>query len=74
MVALRNPIIEFFHWLKAQWVAEVPDDLAICEFECRKSQCSSDDWAQCLLRVSNTRKELVQLRQSVADINHKHVA
>jgi len=74
VVALRNSIIEFSHWLKAQWVAEVPEDLAICEFECRKSQCSFDNWAQCVRRVSNTRKELVHLRQSVADIDHKHVA
>ena len=74
MVTLRNSISELTHWLRAQWVTEVPEDLAICEFECPESQCSWDDWAQCVRRVSNTRKELVHLRQSVADIDPKHVA
>ena len=74
MVTLRNSISELTHRLRAQWVTEVPEDLAICEFECRKSQCSFDDWVQCVHRVSNIRKELVHLRQSVADIDQKHVA
>jgi len=73
VTALRNSIVEFCRWLKAEWVAEVPDDLAVCEFECRKSRCSLDDWAQCVHRVSSARNELVRLRQSVGDANHRHV-
>ena len=45
LVGLRTSIIELCRWSKAQWVAAVPDDLAICEFECRKSECSFDGWA-----------------------------
>ena len=74
MVALRTSIIEFSHWLKAQWVSEVPEDLAICEFECRKSQCSSDDWARCVRRVCNTPESLVLLRRSVDDVNKRYIA
>ena len=74
MVTLRNSISELTHWLRAQWVTEVPEDLAICEFECPASQCSWDDWAQCVHRVSNTREQLVRLGQSVGDSNHRHVA
>ena len=33
--------IELCRGLKRQWVAEVPADIAICEFECRKRYCSS---------------------------------
>jgi len=74
VVALRTSIVEFSHWLKAQWVAEVPEDLAICEFECRKSQCSSDDWARCVRRVCNTPKSLMLLRRSVDDVNQSRDA
>jgi hypothetical protein len=54
LVGLRTSIIELCSWLKEQWVAEVPDDLAICEFECRKSKCSFDGWANCVRRMSQT--------------------
>jgi len=52
LVGLRTSIIELCRWLKAQWVADVPDDLAICEFECRESKCSFDGWANCVRRIS----------------------
>ena len=57
-MGLRTSIIELCRWLKAQWVAEVPDDLAICEFECRKSECSFDGWANCVRRISQTPREI----------------
>lgn len=53
-MGLSTSIIEFCRWLKAQWIAEVPDDLAICEFECRKSECSFECWATCVRRISLT--------------------
>ncbi len=52
----RTSIRELCRWLKAQWVAEVPDDLAICEFECRETECSFDGWANCWRRISETPK------------------
>jgi hypothetical protein len=64
LVGLRASIIQLCRSLKAQWIEEVPDHLAICEFECRKSQCSSDDWARCFRRISNTPKKLVSLLHS----------
>ena len=73
-MTLRNSMIRLCHWLKAQWVTEVPEELAICEFECPKNQCSWDEWAQCVRRLSNTREELVRFRQWDGDSNHRHVA
>jgi hypothetical protein len=70
LVGLRTSIIELCRWLKAQWVAEVPDDLAICEFECRKSQCSFDGWANCVRRISQTPKGLGPLRHSADGLLH----
>ena len=71
---LPASIIELCRWLKRQWVAEVPADIAICEFECRKSYCSSDDWAKCVRRISETPSELMPLRHSAGDFSQRQVA
>ena len=34
-------------WLHDQLVGEVPDDLALCEFDCRKRQCRQGEWETC---------------------------
>ncbi len=70
MVELRTAIIELCRWLKAQWIAEVPDNLAICEFECRKSECSFDGWANCVRRFSQTPKGPGPLRDSAEGLLH----
>ncbi len=28
-----------WHWLKDQIVQEVPEDIGLCEYDCRKKQC-----------------------------------
>ena len=61
---LRTSIVELCRWLKDQWVAEVPDDLAICEFECRESECSFDGWANCVRRLAQAPKGPGPLRPS----------
>jgi len=41
-------------WFKFS-VANVPEDIAICEFECGKQECRLQDWEHCerRLRASN---------------------
>jgi hypothetical protein len=70
LVGLRTSIIELCRWLKAQWIAEVPDELALCEFECRKSECSFDGWANCVRRISQTPKGPGPLRHSADGLLH----
>lgn len=41
---------KLFHWLKIP-VAEVPDDIAVCEFECSKTECRRGDWHRCERRL-----------------------
>jgi hypothetical protein len=31
-------------------VQPVPDDLALCEFECSKTECSAEEWKHCRRR------------------------
>ena len=37
--------------LTEQLVQEVPDDIALCEFDCRKTQCRYDEWESCERRL-----------------------
>jgi hypothetical protein len=36
----------FIQWLM-KFVAEVPKDVAACEFDCRKTECLMGHWEQC---------------------------
>ena len=35
------------NWLGAKFVAEVPADVAVCEFNCGKTTCPQIEWAAC---------------------------
>jgi len=36
-----------------QLVQEVPADIALCEFDCRKRQCRRGEWATCRRRLDH---------------------
>ena len=40
-----------WRWLRSRLVQDVPDDLAICEFECEKLHCSMGEWESCERRL-----------------------
>jgi len=40
-----------WHRLKSLLIAEVPKDVAICEFDCPKNQCTYGEWATCQRRI-----------------------
>jgi hypothetical protein len=40
-------------WLKGQIVQEVPEDVALCEFDCRKGQCRMGEWESCERRLKD---------------------
>ena len=48
-----------FRQAKRMAVEEVPDTLALCEFDCHKTQCRFDEWATCerRLRAERERRE-----------------
>lgn len=61
----RNPSQPFglLHRLwqrfKGQWIGDVPEDISLCEFDCRKGQCVYDEWASCERRISKAAGELM---------------
>jgi hypothetical protein len=40
----------FLQWL-LKFVPEVPEEIAVCEFDCRKTECLMGHWAQCERRL-----------------------
>jgi hypothetical protein len=52
-------LAKFAAWLKKDWIADVPPELAVCEFECRRNECLYEDWVCCQRRTSGLAKQLL---------------
>jgi hypothetical protein len=42
-----------FRWLKIA-VSEVPEDIAVCEFDCAETECRVGDWEHCKRRLQES--------------------
>jgi hypothetical protein len=40
-------------------VQDVPEDVSLCEFDCRNGQCTSSEWAICERRLQKASGELM---------------
>jgi len=40
-----------WHRLKRLVITEAPEDIAICEFDCSRNQCTHGEWATCQRRI-----------------------
>jgi len=38
-------------WIGGQLVQEVPDDLAVCEYDCKSLDCTQGRWETCERRL-----------------------
>ena len=38
-------------WIIGQIIQTVPKDIAVCEFECRKNECTFENWETCENRL-----------------------
>ena len=45
-------MIKFWRWIKNQIVQDVPEEVALCEFECHKQQCTEREWQTCARRIA----------------------
>jgi hypothetical protein len=57
---LIKPVLhrKLWRWLKAQIAQVVPDGDGLCEYDCRKLQCTEEEWASCERRVGKAAGEL----------------
>ena len=45
-------MLNTWQWIKSEFIQEIPDDIALCEYDCRKEQCTQEEWLTCGRRVS----------------------
>jgi len=38
-------------------VSEVPEEIAVCEFDCSETECRSGDWQSCERRLQGNRAQ-----------------
>lgn len=48
----------FYQWVARRIVQDVPEDSALCEFDCQKGQCTNEEWAHCDRRLARAAGEL----------------
>ena len=47
-----------WEWLKGQIAQDVPEADGLCEYDCRKQQCTAEEWATCERRIQKATGEL----------------
>jgi hypothetical protein len=53
-----SPFQRLVQFVKRSIVRDVPEELALCEFDCRKGQCMLSEWATCDRRTHQAGGEL----------------
>ncbi len=51
--------VGFVQWVLNQIVQDVPEDCELCEFDCRKPQCTRSEWQSCERRLNRAQGELM---------------
>ena len=54
----RNPFKRLWKFVERQVIDDASEDFAICEFDCRKGQCTQAEWAACERRIRKGAGEL----------------
>ncbi len=54
-----QPLQRIWRWFQRQIVQSVPEDTALCEFDCRKQQCTMGEWESCDRRIRKAAGELM---------------
>lgn len=44
--------------IREQFIQTVPEEIALCEFDCRKASCSAEQWRTCERRMRKAKGEL----------------
>ena len=52
-------VTRFWEWVKHQIVQEVPEDIALCEYDCHKQQCTGSEFETCDRRLTRAAGEFM---------------
>ena len=50
-----SPFYRLRRWIKGRLIQDVPEDIAACEFECRRTECQQGKWETCEKRLRGMR-------------------
>ena len=50
-----NYLRRLWRWIKTRLIQDVPEDIAACEFDCRRTECRQGDWKTCENRLRGMR-------------------
>lgn len=56
-------MVGFWGRIKAEFVQDVPAEIAFCEFNCHKQQCTEGEWQTCPRRIARAAGELIPTRK-----------
>jgi hypothetical protein len=51
-------------WALNQIIQDVPEGIGLCEYDCRKGQCSQGEWETCERRLNRARSELMPAQEN----------
>jgi hypothetical protein len=51
---MMDAMVRLARWLRSQIGQVVPQDMVVCEFECKETTCTSADWNECRRRREMT--------------------
>ena len=57
---------KFWQWIRNQIAQDVPVSDGLCEYDCRKQQCTDEEWATCERRIGRAAGELWPEAKSTA--------
>ncbi len=62
-----NLLRKTWDWAEEQVIGEVPGDDALCEFDCRKPQCSEGEWENYTRRLARAAWELMPAKEPTSE-------
>lgn len=48
---MRKIVLTLKRWFRREILQEVPEEIAACEFACRKGRCLTGEWRSCERRL-----------------------
>jgi len=54
-------------WTRGHLVGEVPEDDAICAFDCRKPQCTEGEWENCMRRLERVAEQSMHAKRTTSE-------
>jgi hypothetical protein len=61
----NGPFVKVWQWFRGQIIQPVPEETAVCEFDCRKLDCSMGEWESCDRRINHAAGELMPSPKSI---------